>query len=207
MNIKKLLDPTTTVVLVVDKQAGYFDPSFVKKRHRDLPTNSTKVLDLIDSFIVQSRSAGVEVVWTQMIEDIDMSPSPIAAIMGNDPDGIVSITKPGNPSFEIYGKVKPEYTEKIFIKYRYNAFSHTELAEYLKSRGIKTVIFVGGYASRCVLSTVVGANGEDLFCVVPKNLVLNQANASSEVEVLYNIVDAIFGTTLRMDEILSAWET
>ncbi len=201
----KLLDPASTIVLVIDKQAGYFDPAFVEKRGQELPENHDEVLESIDKFIEQARSAGVEVAWTKMVEDVDLSPPPISEKMKNDVDGIVSITKPGDPSFEIFGRIKPDGSEKVITKYRYSAFSQTELAEYLKNKGITTVVFCGGYASRCVLSSVAEANGEDLFCVVARDLVINQSSASSEVKTLYDIVNAIFGATMTVDEITSAW--
>jgi len=206
MDIKQLLDPSSTVLLVIDKQAGYFDRTFVEKRRQDLPVNSAETLKLIDSFIEKARSADVEVVWTKMVEDISLSPPAISEKMKADPGGVTTITKPGDRSFEIYGRVKPESSEKIITKYRYNAFSRTKLADYLKTKNIKTVIFVGGYASRCVLSSVVGANGEDLFCVIPKDLVLNQADAAHEVKTLYDIVNAIFGIVLETNKIFLAWE-
>jgi nicotinamidase-related amidase len=207
MELKKLLNPATTVLIVVDKQAGYFDPELVKKRFKELPPDATDVLEGIDSFIEQARRAGLSIVWTQMVEDATMSPKPIAEIMNNDPEQVTTITKPGDPSFEIYGRVKPDPSEKVITKYRYDAFSQTELAAYLKNLGIETCILVGGYASRCVLSTVVGANGEDFLCIVPKGLVINQSIASHEVNFLYDIVNAIFGCALDVNVITDNWKT
>lgn len=205
MDTKKLLHPSSAIVLVIDKQAGYFDPAFVEKRGQELPENHDEVLESIDNFIEQARAAGVEVVWTKMVEDANLSPMPISEKMKSDVDGVVSITKPGEPSFEIAGRVKPDGAEKIITKYRYSAFSQTDLAEFLKNKGVTTVVFCGGYASRCVLSSIAGANGEDFFCVIARDLVINQVSASSEVKTLYDIVNAIFGTTMTVDEITSAW--
>ncbi|HEY4963628.1 MAG TPA: cysteine hydrolase [Candidatus Saccharimonadales bacterium] len=205
MDLATTLNKSSTVLLVVDKQAGYFNPQLVKERYQSLPDNSNATLEAMDRFIEDARAAEIEVVWTQMVEDVQQSPLPISEIMRNDPEGVGSITKPGDPSFEIYGRVVPLPGEKVITKYRYDAFSKTDLAEYLKSLGAKTVILIGGYASRCVLSSVVGANGEDLFCVVPRGLVLNQKIVEHEVETLYSIVNAIFGLTPNPDDILSAW--
>jgi nicotinamidase-related amidase len=74
----------------------------------------------------------------------------------------------------------------------------------IKDEAINTVILVGGYASRCVLSTAVGANGNDLFCVVPKELVVNQMSAAHELDAFYDVINAIFGITLSADEIITA---
>jgi len=205
MDLTNLLNPLTTALLVIDKQAGYFDPALVMERYRNLPINAANILDSIDDFIDNARRAPVEVVWTQMVEDIDLSPLPISEIMRVDPDKITTITKPGSQSFEIFRRVKPSSSEKIITKYRYDAFAKTELSAYLNGKGIKSVVLIGGYASRCVLASVVGANGQDLFCVVPRGLVVNQETSANEVETLYDIVNAIFGITPKVEEILAIW--
>jgi len=205
MDLTNLLNPLTTALLVIYKQAGYFDPALVMERYRNLPINSANILDSIDDFIDNARRAPVEVVWTQMVEDIDLSPLPISEIMRVDPDKITTITKPGSQSFEIFRRVKPSSSEKIITKYRYDAFAKTELSAYLNGKGIKSVVLIGGYASRCVLASVVGANGQDLFCVVPRGLVVNQETSANEVETLYDIVNAIFGITPKVEEILAIW--
>jgi nicotinamidase-related amidase len=205
MDLKKILDPSSTAVIVIDKQGGYFDPAIVQARNQALPDNAAQVLEGIDAFIEHARNAGVEVVWTKMVEDLDLSPPNIAEIIRHDPDGSTTIAKPGTPSFEIYGRVKPDPTEKVITKYRYNAFSQTDLAEYLKGKGITTVVLIGGYTSRCVLATAAGANGEDMLCVVPTDLVIHQMSAASEVEAFGKVINAILGATTSSQEIITTW--
>lgn len=206
MDYKNLLNPSSTTVIVIDKQAGYFDPVLVAKRNKNLPNDSAQVLKLIDDFIEQSRQFGVEVIWTQMVENADFSPKVISQLIKSKPDGVTTMTRMGDPSFDFYGKTKPVDNEKVFTKYRHNAFAKTQLASYLQSKNISTVILVGGYATRCVLSSVVGAGSEDLLCVIPKGLVINQSNFVDETNLLYDIVDAIFGVTMEVNEIVSTWE-
>ena len=206
MDIATLLNPSSTVLLVIDKQAGYFDPALVTQRNRSLPDDAAVVLARMDDFIEEARTFGVEVVWTQMVEDLEMSPAHIAQIMSGDPDGAQSITKLGDSSFEIYGRVRPLATEKVFTKFYYDAFAHTGLAEYLHAKNIQTVILVGGYANRCVLSSAVGANGNNMVCVVARDLVMNQLKASHELPALYDVVNAIFGVAIPAADIRAVWK-
>lgn len=206
MDIQVILNPSTTVLLVIDKQAGYFDPQLVSLRNKELPDNSAEVLESIDSFIEKVRLAGVEVVWTQMAEGVEESPSNISDMIKPVFGANASIVKPGSTSYEIYGRTKPRINEKVIHKLRYNSFSQTDLASYLKNRSVKTVVLVGGYASRCVLATAAGANGEDLFCVIPQGLVLNQKDSTNEVDTVYDINDSIFGLSPTVTDILSVWE-
>lgn len=205
--MKTILDPASTALLVIDKQAGYFDPDCVAARFRELPDNSSTILRSIDSFVIQSRECGVKVIWTQMVEDIEMSPRPIVDKMRMSPEGITTIARPGDYSFEIYGETRPLQDEKCITKYHYDAFSQPDLGEYLHENGIRTLIFAGGYATRCVLSSVVGANNNDIFCVLAKDLVVNQANASHEMVLLHDVVDAIFGITATSDDIVRSWKS
>lgn len=207
MSFIKQIDASKSAVIVVDKQNGYFDSAIVRKRHNNLPDDSAEILAKIDSFVVDVRNAGVEVIWTQMVENTEESPQPIVDVMRGDPYGATTITKIGEESFSFAGTTIPHRDEKVVVKYRYDAFAQTDLAEYLHSKGIATVIFVGGYATRCVLSSVVGANGHDFFCVVVKDLVVNPSSAKNEMETMFAMTNAIFGTTMVSDEVLSCWPT
>lgn len=201
------MDASKCAVIVIDKQNGYFDSVLVRKRHNNLPDDSAEIIAKIDSFVVNVRNAGVEVIWTQMVENTSESPQPIVDVMRHDPYGVTTITKIGEESFSFAGTTIPNRDEKVVVKYRYDAFARTDLAEYLHSKGITTVIFVGGYATRCVLSSVVGANGHDFFCVVVDDLVVNPSSAENEIGTLFAMTNAILGTTMASDEVLSSWPT
>lgn len=203
MILDDFFKPASTALLVIDKQVAYFDPEIVKKRNHTLPSSSPSVLESIDKIIELSRKAKIEVVWTQMVEDLGLSPWPISEMIKHDPQSIYTISKPGEYSFEFYGRTKPSTEEKVIKKFRYNAFAQTELGSYLEQKGVKTVILVGGYATRCVLSTAVGANDHDLFVIIPRGLEINQSKHVGEVETLYSTVDTIFGRTINEDEIVN----
>ncbi len=192
-------------MIVVDKQYGYFSHAYATGV-RAIPKNSEEIVSSIDSLVELARERGVEVIWTQMVETEKLSPPPIAEMLKNGSNGVNSITEPGHESYEIYGRIKPENDEKIIEKYRYDAFAQTDLANYLKDRGIKSVVLVGGYATRCVLSTAVGANGNDLKCLVVKDLVTNQATAENEIPLLFNVVDAILGESISCPKLVEALE-
>lgn len=206
MKLNDLLRPTDVELIVIDKQASYFEPEFVARRGRSLPDNYNEILGNIDQLVESAREAGVGVVWTRMTEDPDLSPEPISTIMSDESNQEGSIAKPGEPSYEFVGRSTPINGEKVIDKKFYDAFANTDLAEYFKSRGKKAVIVVGGYANRCVLSTAVGANGNGLVVFVVKDHSLNQAHQEWEIPALYSLVDAIFGKTVELGDILSAWQ-
>lgn len=203
MNLASILSPEDSVVIVIDKQNAYLNSDFVGLRRFELSDNSEEILDAIDTFIEQSRQKNVEVIWTQMVEDTELSPANIALKMTSD--NCKTISNPSNDSFKFYGRTTPKENETVFTKYYYNAFADGSLAEFLTKSGKKTVVLIGGYASRCVLATAFGANSCGLQVVIPKGLIVNQKHAENEVPVVYDVCDAILGYTTSPDEILNYW--
>jgi nicotinamidase-related amidase len=203
MNLASILVPEDTVVIVIDKQNAYLNNDFVGLRRFELSDNSEEILGAVDGFIEQTRQKNVEVIWTQMVEDTELSPANIALKMTSD--NCKTISNPDNESYNFYGRTAPADAEKVFTKYFYNAFADGSLADYLEKSDKKTVVLIGGYASRCVLATAFGANSCNLQVVIPKGLIVNQKHAENEVPVVYDICDAILGYTANPEQILNYW--
>lgn len=204
-NISELLELKTTALVVIDKQNAYFDAKELSKRNKHSPDNCDEIVNQIDSFILDARKNGAMVVWTLMTESIGLSPPNISRKIRTGPDNITTISKPGESSYGIYGKVTPVTNEKVIEKIRYDAFVQTDLDSWLKSHGIETLMFVGGYASRCVLATSFAANSLGYRVVIPKGLVTNQKENADELPSFYSIVDAILGYVISPTDILASW--
>ncbi|MDQ5886217.1 MAG: biuret amidohydrolase [Patescibacteria group bacterium] len=192
------LNKKTTAIVVIDKQNAYFSRDAVNRRNRNLPENSDEILHSIDLFIDKCRSMGLKTYWTQMVEDVHESPENIAEIMMLDDEKVESRTD--SADFLIAGRTKPMPGDLIFTKRYYDAFAQTNLDEQLKNDGIKTIVLVGGYASRCVLGTAYGANGHDYRSVVIRDLVINQISNIDEIPAFYRVIEAILGYTASEDE-------
>jgi maleamate amidohydrolase len=196
--LRELVDPAHTALIVIDKQYGYFQREGVQT------TDLLSKVDGIESFILKARSKEVAIYWTQMLENIDDSPSNIQYVMQHQ-DGYVELTRQGRQSFEFFGDVTPEANEEVITKKRYNAFAHTKLAKLLKDRGIKTVILVGGYGSRCVLASIVGAVDEGFRVVVPRQLIGNTDVTMDEIPATLSVIKSIYGFVVDTDEIYATW--
>jgi len=193
-----LLNPASTILLVVDKQYGYFE-------RQNIPTEGLKSAVVgIDAFIEVAREMKVPVIWTQMVENKDESPEHLSFIMKQD-EQYVPLTEKGTRSFEFYGDIVPNDNETVIEKHYYNAFAHTELLEAVRQHQAKSIIIVGGYASRCILATTIGAVDAGLHVVIPPELVGNTDNTENEVSGTLNVIRSIYGFLLSKDEILSAW--
>jgi len=111
-----------------------------------------------------------------------------------------AITTPGKPNYDFVG-AGPKSHEMVVEKKYYDAFAQTKLSDYLRSKDIKNVVLVGGYASRCVLGTAFGANGNDFEVVAVADLMINTFKISKEKESSLSIINAILGYVITEDEL------
>lgn len=194
------LNASDTALLVIDKQFSYMANNqpiggVVDSRMDKIESLVPK----IDDYINVCRNNGVLVIWTQMIEDPDLSPLVISSKMKED--GTPAISTPDTEGFGFAG-IGPNSGEKVITKKYYSAFDQTDLDTHLKSKGIVNLIIVGGYASRCVLSTAFGANGHDYSVVVLEDLVGNPDRLSEELSASLSIVNAVIGYAIPKDSLV-----
>ncbi len=198
-----LLRPNQTAVIVIDKQAGYFDPKDSQSVLFGKTKNLLPLVPKIDQFILEARQLHIPIIWTQMIENIEQSRPGLANKMKREQTH--AIIKQGEPSFEFYGDVTPQPDEKIIIKYYFSAFADTDLAEHLKNLGITTIVLIGGYTSRCVLATAFSANAEDMNVFVTDDLVGVADHFAPEQPIALGIIESILGNVVDSKFILEAW--
>jgi len=185
-----------TALIVIDKQISYTIANSVISGEDVNPFDALVVK--IDSFISGCREKGMKIVWTQMIEDTDKSPLNIQSKMLAS--GTSTISNPSAESFGFNGS-SPLEGELVIVKKYYDAFAQTELARHLHDAGIETLILVGGYASRCVLGTAFGANGNDFNVIVIEDLIANPSRMISEIPSTLSIINSILGYTVLENEL------
>lgn len=145
-------------LLVIDYVYSFIFP----KKYQGINYNTDKIKLLyknLQKLIDYCRINKIEVIWI----------IPIVRSKTQIPDNLMKVlertksrTLKGvrSRSNEIY-KLKPLESEKVFDKTYYSAFSGTEgrLNNYLKSRGIKTLLISGIYSTTCVDATITEAFG------------------------------------------------
>ena len=121
--------------------------------------------------------------------------------IGNTP----GLTTPGKSSFEWFG-VMPQEGDKEIIKKHYNAFTDTNLNKFFRGRGIKTLVLIGAYTSRCVASTALVASdvlGYNVFIV--KDLVGVPRKYKSEPKGILSALDSILAYVVQSIDVKNAW--
>ncbi len=146
------LDPRTTAVIVVDMQND-----FVKEGGKLRVPTAEATIPAIARLLEKARAAGATVFYTQ---DLHYEGDPEFEIWGEH-------VRAGTWGAEIVEELAPREGEVVFPKPRYDGFYGTALEEYLRLRGIRTVVIVGTVANICVLHTAGSAALRGYRVVVP----------------------------------------
>ncbi len=190
--IEKLVR-SKAALLVIDMQYDYCSPNGMVPRRRKLDVSPiTRMLPRLGKFISLARERHIPVIWTRMIEDIEYMPPNFGTVMKSGKVVMPHICKPGTRGFGYY-KLKPQKGDKEFIKTHYNAFTNKKLHEYLKKKGIKTLIFTGVYASRCVDSTARSASEKGYNCIILRDLVEIAKEYQYEKRGSLSVIGTLFG--------------
>lgn len=202
--LKELLKPGKTAVIVVDVQGAYCDPNEVLPTLLHSDTDELQEMaERLSEFVDKAREAGVTIVWTKMAEHPDhVSPNLSFKMRVDDTP---PISTPDTPGFDYY-KVTPREGDIEIVKSHYNSFDGTNLDDQLKERDIQTVVLVGGYASRCITATGFGAaDTRDYNLFVPNDLVAVPRRFESEKAAALSVIDTTIGYVVPSADIASVW--
>lgn len=204
----ELFQPHNSALIIVDKQNAYMDQATLERRGKSTRSDFDHRQATMERVIRRARDFNILTIWTQMTEDIDESPSPIAIKMSIDKaDGASLISaKPGSSDFEFFGVRTPAAGELVLPKRRYDSFSNPDLNTYLVEHGRSSVILIGGFASRCVLGTAFGANTHDKDVLIINDAVVSPAQYADEETTMLDIVDGILGYQTTAEELIANWQ-
>jgi len=152
------LDPSRTVVLALDCQAGIL--SVYAKPQEDFITRASQVLNA-------ARAAGMTVIQVQ----VGFRPGLPEMSDRNKLLGPIKASKPHQAflqgsSGEIHPALGPKPGDIVVVKHRVSAFAGTDLAMILRARETQTIIMFGIATSGVVLSTLLEASDSDYRLVV-----------------------------------------
>lgn len=198
----QLLAPQQCVLLVVDKQRWYLDPSVSPFLGPDDQPVARREIESHDRFIEAAREAGVPVIWTQMTEGDEHAPDNVRARWTRRPSE--PRLRRHDAGFEFAGG-GPRAGEPIIEKTYPDAFSAPALAATIADLDRSTVVLIGSYAGRCVLATAFGAQERGLDVVVPRGLAEPHPRQEHEEQVFLAVIDSVVGYVLEPAEILAQW--
>lgn len=141
------LTPRTTALLVIDMQNAFLDPQSILSAEGGM-----ELARRLRDFIVTCRDKGITVVFTKSVfradgSDLGRVGELFPTLRETD------LLREGAQNTEIIEILQPEPGELVISKPRYSAFFKTELDDYLKGKGIDTLIICGVWTNVCCEST------------------------------------------------------
>lgn len=178
------LDPATTAALIIDLQKGYCEigGDIAKALGWDC-TPLHKACERHIPFLSALRALlpPEQIIWTRMEEHEETLAPNIPAKYFPD---FQRLCLRGTQGFD-YHIVKPAASEVEVFKTHLSAFhqgAHLTIADtkkpgstslhgYLQEKGIKTIVFTGVFATRCVYASIIAASSLGYQCVCLSDLV------------------------------------
>ena len=172
--VAEVLNPEETAIIVVDVMDAYCDPEAPLPRHLRETEGLTvehmdAVADAIVVFLAASRQYPMAAtVFTRMAERPETSPPSIRLKM--EVDGSPPVAEENGIGWNYY-RVNPQPGDYQLKKPNYDAFLGTELDHYLRARGVKTTIIIGGWTSVCIDTTARTSAQLGYNTLVPADLI------------------------------------
>jgi ureidoacrylate peracid hydrolase len=200
--------PAHTALIVVDMQNDFCaTDGFVAKGGRDvsLVQNMAKHLP---GFLDHARRAGVLVVFVRCdysapqnryLSDVWLEQ---AARRQGGGYTLSPVCRSGERGAEYY-VVRPNDTDIVITKHRYDAFHGTDLDLILRSHGVRTVVLTGVSTHVCVETTARTAFVRDYYTVVVADGCA--AYSVQEHETSLKVIDRFFGEVAGTDAIRPHW--
>jgi nicotinamidase-related amidase len=183
--------PPTTALVLIDVQQGFESPQWGSRNNPNAETNMRRLLEAW-------RSANLPVVHIRHASR--SAESPLA---------------PNQPGFEFKEEVAPRPGEPVIVKDVNSAFIGTNLEQYLRERGLGSLVLAGLTTNHCVSTTarMAGNLGFDTWVVADGTATFDRTDHTGRTFSAQELHDAAlaslhgeFATVTTTDEILAQVE-
>lgn len=206
--------PAQTALIVVDLQNGYASEGGYRSILGQDMSNAKEVVANSVRLINAVRAAGATVVFLKNGWDAELKTAGGPAspnwhksnplkLMRNRPELSGKILTHDTWDYEFVDDMKPGPDDIVVPKARYSGFCGTALDNILRSRDIRTLLFVGIATNVCVESTIREAYHREFFCVLVSDATTQSGPSFIQEATLYN-VERFLGWVTTTSEICSA---
>ena len=202
-------------LIVIDMQRDFVEPGGFGESLGNDVTPLQAIVPNVKRLLQIFRDKNLYVVHTRECHAPDLSDCPSSKLLRGSPSLRIGDLGPmgrilidGEPGADIIEELTPLPQEPVINKPGKGAFYNTTLAESLKQRNIKQLIFSGVTTEVCVQSTMREANDRGFDC-----LLATDATASYFPEFKQSTIDMIIaqggivGWTATVDDLIAAFET
>jgi len=208
------LTPERTAVIVVDMQnafaskGGMFDLAGLNV------SGAPAAIEANRRLLAACRSHGVRVVYLQMsyradLADAGDSTSPNyhkelgIVMMRRRPELRGKLLVDGTWDWQIVDELTPEPGDRIVRKSRYSGFCGTDLEDYLRSQGIRHLLFTGISTNVCVESTARDAFFAEFWPILVEDAMNHSGPDFNRQATLWNF-ENVLGWVTTTDDVIAA---
>jgi ureidoacrylate peracid hydrolase len=159
------------------------------------------VLQRLQTFIVQARSAGATIVNVRIAIPKELLSDVWEAQYGAD---FAQHISPESPLTQFHPDFAPALADLVVVKTRYSAFVGTQLESMLRMSGVKTVVVAGLTADVCVGSTARDAFQRDFHVITLSDCTAEMTQA--RYEGCMATMHGNFGRVMTSEELLARWD-
>lgn len=204
-SLQQKLDPRRAALLVVDMQNDFCASGGALDKVGANISMAREMVPRLAKFIEQMRKAGYFIVFIRnsynTVKNLYLSRAWLeqAARKRRGLYVDVPMCVPGTWGADFCG-VKPEVTDPVVTKHRFDAFEGTDLDLILRSKKIETLVMTGFATNVCVETTARHGFVKDYSIVIVKDMV--SAEARELHEATLKTMELFFGQVVSSDEIL-----
>jgi ureidoacrylate peracid hydrolase len=198
--LKSKLNPDSTALIIIDMQkdfcceGGSFD-----KRGFDIGP-AQRLAERLNSFLKEAREVLKHIVHLKMVKIPELS-SPVVDELYER----INIVRSLDPALAEFYEVLPRPGDVIIPKYKYSGFVSTYLDQFLRSKGINTLILTGIATNVCVESTARDGFMREYHIVIPSDLTEGTTTEAKKWSLLN--LNMFFGEVVSSNEILASWKS
>ncbi|HET7338247.1 MAG TPA: cysteine hydrolase [Candidatus Dormibacteraeota bacterium] len=208
------IDLDRTALIVVDMQNAFASPGGMLdlagvdvRPARDTVANARMVCEA-------ARRTGIPVVYLTIGYPPDLStaggpdsPNPqkelALCLMRERPELRGKLLTFGTWDFQIVDELAPDPDDTVIVKSRYSGFHGTSLDSFLRSRGIRNLLFVGIASNVCVESTIRDAYFLEYWPVLIEDATMPAGSPEIQKATIFN-VETFFGWVATSEDVTTA---
>lgn len=199
--LNKKTNPKKTAVIVVDIQKDICSSiGFGARTWGHDISHLDEIVEKIIIFCQKAEEQGAEVLYTQLIYDLEKMPKSIARKLGPFAGNYMA---PNTEGINFY-KIKPQ-KNKVFIKHTISAFSNKDLIKRLKEKEIENIYVIGFNSNICVEATARHAVDLGFHTTIIKDLAGTPKFWKNHEEQTFTTFNIVLGYIKTSEDIIKDW--
>ena len=202
MTYLKSIDPTNTVLLVIDMQEGFLSENggFARSIGPANIQNQRAIIPAVGELVRLCRAAGLPILWSQQVHFPDDQTRKQRVIPSHLDKRGISMCLRGSDEIGIAAELLDDVSpaDILFEKHRASCFYNTTLETKLRMLGTRVVIISGINSNYCVDSTVRDAYFREFDVVLVKDCVAGTFQDLHEAFI--KNFDLYFGDSFTLEE-------